>query len=208
MIKPTKWPVCPTKTQISLGIHPVWSESSLSAWRSIVSLATHWVHKEKWSDWVDALADLSLRLVHPLFCWFCHAPDQYLSCDMTKPTKWVGAQWRLRSAWASAQTDQSSLSARRKLVSLATHWAQSKAWSDWVDAHVDLSLRWAHTHFVGFVMLWLIFRTVTGSIWLQDKTAPWKNYRSWCILHVQVILGSSHWTFVDHESYGRSKKYG
>ena len=28
--KPTKWPVHPAKTQISLGIHPVWSESSLS----------------------------------------------------------------------------------------------------------------------------------------------------------------------------------
>ena len=45
-----------------------------------------------------------------------------MSRDMTKPTKWVCAQWRLRSAWASAQSDQSSLSAWRKLVSLATHW--------------------------------------------------------------------------------------
>ena len=31
--------------------------------------------------------------------------------------------------------------------------AQRKLWSDWVDANSDLSLRWAHTHFVGFVML-------------------------------------------------------
>ena len=29
--KPTKWPVRPAKTQISLGIRPVWSESSLCA---------------------------------------------------------------------------------------------------------------------------------------------------------------------------------
>ena len=35
----------------------------------------------------------------------------YLSDDMTKPTKWVWAQRRLRSAWASAQSDQSSLCA-------------------------------------------------------------------------------------------------
>ena len=34
-----------------------------------------------------------------------------LSRDMTKPTKWVCTQRRLRSAWASAQTDQSSLCA-------------------------------------------------------------------------------------------------
>ena len=29
--------------------------------------------------------------------------------------------------------------------------------SDWADAQADLSLRWAHTHFVGFVMSRLIF---------------------------------------------------
>ena len=38
--------VHPAKTQISLGIPPVWSESSLSAWRKLGSLATHWVHSE------------------------------------------------------------------------------------------------------------------------------------------------------------------
>ena len=32
---------------------------------------------------------------------------------------------------------------------LSTQW---RLWSDWVDAQADLSLRWAHTHFVGFVM--------------------------------------------------------
>ena len=46
MTKPTMWPVHPAKTQISLGIHPVWSESSLSAWRNLWSLATHWVHSK------------------------------------------------------------------------------------------------------------------------------------------------------------------
>ena len=48
-----------------------------------------------------------------------------MSRDMTKPTKWVYAQRRLRSAWASAQSDQSSLSAWRNLGSLATYWAPS-----------------------------------------------------------------------------------
>ena len=39
------------------------------------------------------------------------------------------------------------------------HWvlsfplsAQRRPWSDWADAQADLSLLWAHTHFVGFVM--------------------------------------------------------
>ena len=46
MTKPTKWYVRPAKTQISLGILPVWSESSPSAWRKLGSLATHWAHSE------------------------------------------------------------------------------------------------------------------------------------------------------------------
>ena len=35
--------------------------------------------------------------------------------------------------------------------------AQRRLWSDWADAQADLSLRWAHTYFVDFVMSWLIF---------------------------------------------------
>ena len=38
MTKPTKWHVHPAKTQISLGIHPIWSK--------LGSLATHWAHSE------------------------------------------------------------------------------------------------------------------------------------------------------------------
>ena len=34
--------------------------------------------------------------------------------------------------------------------------AQRRLWSDRADAQADLSLHWAHTHFVGFVMSWLI----------------------------------------------------
>ena len=30
--------------------------------------------------------------------------------------------------------------------------AQRRLWSDWADAHADLSLCWAHSHFAGFVM--------------------------------------------------------
>ena len=34
--------------------------------------------------------------------------------------------------------------------------AQRRLWSDWADVQVELSLRWAHTHFVGFVTRRLI----------------------------------------------------
>ena len=43
---------------------------SLSSWRNIGSLSTHWAHSEDWSDWADAQADLSLRWAHRSFCWF------------------------------------------------------------------------------------------------------------------------------------------
>ena len=44
--KTNKVIVRPANTQISLDIRPVWSESSLSAWRKLVSLATYSVHSE------------------------------------------------------------------------------------------------------------------------------------------------------------------
>ena len=44
--KTNKVTVRPAKTQISLGMRPVCSESSLSALRKLGSLATHWAHSE------------------------------------------------------------------------------------------------------------------------------------------------------------------
>ena len=63
-------------------------------------------------------------------------PSYFLSCKYRIRPNWAAswqnqqngicAQRRLRSAWASAQTDQSSLSAWRDLGSLASHWAHSR----------------------------------------------------------------------------------
>ena len=91
--KTNKMTVHPAKTQISLGIRPVWSESSLSAWRKLGSLATHWAYSEDWSDWADAQADLSLRWVHTHFVGFV---TRWLICA------WQGfgrslTLWALRS---------------------------------------------------------------------------------------------------------------
>ena len=44
--KPIKWHVRPAKTQINLGIRPVWSESSLSTWGRLKSLAIIRAHSE------------------------------------------------------------------------------------------------------------------------------------------------------------------
>ena len=49
-----------------------------------------------------------------------------MSRDMTKPTKWVCAQRRLRSAWASAQCDPSLRCQHEETLFLATDWAYSE----------------------------------------------------------------------------------
>ena len=68
--KTNKVIVRPAKTQISLGIHPVWSESSLSAWRKLGALATHWAHSEDSDQTGRMPADLSLRWAHTHFVCF------------------------------------------------------------------------------------------------------------------------------------------
>ena len=99
----------------------------------------------------------------------------YLSRDMTKPTKWVCAQRRLRSAWASAQ---SVFAVRMKEAWVLGHplSAQRRLWSDhsedgcpvWSESSL------AHTHFVGFVMSRLI--CALSCVWIWDSaqyTAIW-----------------------------------
>ena len=85
MTEPTKWHVRPAKTQISLGIRPVWSESSLSAWRKFGSSTTHWAHSDDWSDWADAEAELSLRWAHSHIVGFV--------------TRWLSLRLSIRSVY-------------------------------------------------------------------------------------------------------------
>ena len=76
-----------------------------------------------------------------------------MSRDMTKPTKMD----------VCPATTQVSLGMRPVSSVFAVHMkkayvlsyplsAQWRLSSDWADAQADLSLRWAHSHFVGFVM--------------------------------------------------------
>ena len=78
MTKPTKWHVPPAKTQISLGICPVWSVFAVrmkKAWVLSYPLRTQ---RRLWSDWADAQADPSLHWAHMPFCWFCREAAQML----------------------------------------------------------------------------------------------------------------------------------
>ena len=81
---------------------------------------------------------------------------KHMSHDMTKPTKWVcpaktQISLGIRPVW-------SVFAVRMKKAWVLSYplSTQRRLWSDWADAQADLSLRWAHTHFVDFVMSWLI----------------------------------------------------
>ena len=70
MSKPTKCHVRPVKTQLSLGIRPVWSVFTVrmkKAWVLNYLFSAQW---RIWSDWADAQADLSLRWAHNHFVGF------------------------------------------------------------------------------------------------------------------------------------------
>ena len=72
---------------------------------------------------------------------------------MTKPTKGVCAQRRLRSAWASAQSDQSLRCPHEETLGLKLPIERTaKTLIRLGGCPADLSVRCAHTHFVGFVM--------------------------------------------------------
>ena len=79
----------------------------------------------------------------------------HMSHDMTKPTKWLCAQRRLRSSLMPRLIRVFAVRMKKPWVLSYPLSAQRRLWSDWADAQADLNLRWAHTHFVGFVMSWL-----------------------------------------------------
>ena len=105
-----------------------------------------------WRDFVHKV----LKMGHKTEFKLNHDCIQYTSHDMTKLTKWLCA------SEDSDQPGHPPSLIRDFAVHLMGSWGpklspcgQWRLWSDWADAQADLSLRWAHSHFVGFVMPWL-----------------------------------------------------
>ena len=125
---------------------------------------------------------MQLQLAYALAQIFYHLFHNYkenMSHNMTKPTKWGCAQWRLKSAWASTQSDQSLRCLHEESLSPYLPIERKRRHcSDRADAQADLSLCWAHTQFVGFVTRRLILNVTSKSfdVWkaasgiLQIKT--------------------------------------
>ena len=69
--------------------------------------------------------------------------------------------------------------------------AQRRLWSDWADAQADLSLRWAHSHFVGFVTRRLI--TIVVMMMMIDVSLgplfTWPVLRDMLLLYKSSLSG-------------------
>ena len=144
--KSNKVTVRPAKTQISLGIRPVWSEASLSAWRKLGSLATHWVHSEDSDEtgrmprliWVFAgrtfiLLDLSCR----------GSPQSFLLIIWAAPSEFgtyrICEQRRFRRACASAQSRQNLRCSLMQAVSQEEPSDRKPdPWPLWMAGHAQL----------------------------------------------------------------------
>ena len=110
---------------------------------------------------------------------------------------------------------------------------QRRLWSDWADAQAYLSLRWAHTHLVGFVMSRLIYgmatsqdlfgiaKTILRGQWKEKEgeadrrrngKATFKNWQKWVRrfpegsgrqVKVETILLQRHLRCFDYQSRWR-----
>ena len=146
--------MCPAKTQISLGVRPVWSESSLSAWRKLGPLATNWAHSED-SDqtgrmprliWVFAGRTLTLLVLsgggsNCFINVFIHNIMQVMIWTASSEfrTYRLCEQRRFRRACASAQSRQNL---RCSLIQAVSQEEPSDRkpdpWPLWMAGHAQL----------------------------------------------------------------------
>ena len=81
---------------------------------------------------------------------------------------------------------------KKPWVLIATHWAHSEDWSDWMDAQFDLSLRWVHRSFCLFCHAsaqMVLMYTAIFSFSNTDKLCSIiLNYAFWNIWHVKIYL--------------------
>ena len=130
--------VRPAKTRISLDIRPVWSESSLSAWRMLKSLAIHWAHSKASDQTGRKLILLVLLCRSSAHFEVSQETDSHrrpakAQCAPSEDSDQPGHPSSLIRVFAVRMKNACVLS-----YPLST---QQSLWSDW-----------AQTHFVGFAM--------------------------------------------------------
>ena len=161
--KTNKMSVRQAKTQISLGIHSVWSESSLSAWRKLGSLATHWAHSEDWSDGADAAHVRVGVVIH-----FC--VGVFLSSMV------IAHKGKLVALLAVFVCYLFFLVSRYTTRSMAAIWIVALPW----DLHI--------VYFLVFISLTISFRDFRYSFSAKETLLVYTTTRSLNILIFQWLL--------------------
>ena len=97
-------------------------------------------------------------------------------------------QQRLRSAWASAQSDQSLRCPHEETLGpqLPTERTVKTHWAHWVDAQADLSYRWVHRSFCWFC------HEVGHITIFANMTYHWKQYK---MLKIKWAMSSEFGTY-------------
>ena len=144
----------------------------------------------RWSQFL-ACRSTSLSYLEPWSCFsldLClqHGPDSAViyRCDTLQlfhspemagikhiwAATWQNRQNECAPSEDSDQPGHPSSPTRVFAVRMKKAWilsyplsAQRIPWSDWADAQADLSLRWAHSHFVGFFMSQLILEPIVNA---------------------------------------------
>ena len=171
MTKPTKWvcaqqrPVCPVRSESSLCAELMDKDPSFQtgrmprliwvfAGRTLILL----VLSCRGSNLIRPDSNVMTLIVPYRWLWTCLCPVH----------TWAATWQNQQSDYAPSEDSDQPWHApslirvfadRTKKVWLLNYplSAQRRLWSDWPDAQADLSLRWAHNHFVGFVMSRLAF---------------------------------------------------
>ena len=103
--------------------------------------------------------------------------QETISSNSTWATTWQNQQHECAPSEDSDQPGRPPSLIRVFAVRMKKAWvlsyppsAQRRLWSDWANAQADLSLRWAHTHVVGFVMSWLMWNSMIS---FPDQSLCW-----------------------------------
>ena len=158
------YPLSVQRRLIRLGGCPGWSEYSLGAQVNLLVLSC--CGSVIISKFILEQYKYLLRLKSQLdFIQYISHTWENMSHLMTKPTKWHVCP---------ATTQIFAVCMKKPCFLSYLLIAQRRLWSDWADAQANLSLRSAHSDFVGFVMRRLIclLRCVTK---VRPKPAQLQN---------------------------------
>ena len=100
-------------------------------------------------EWTKDKARAVLEAWHRKFTEVCVLIISNNQC-MTKPTKWHVCQHSDQPGHLPSLIRVFSVCSMGSWGPKLSSCRQQRLWSDWADAQADLSLRWAHMHFVGF----------------------------------------------------------